>query len=76
MNSSLRNFETPTTAAVMRAYGRLDPEARQAVDELAQQLVDRFHSRPGSPKGLGLESAVRLLGCLGVRLLKHNDFTF
>lgn len=69
-----RNDESPTMAVVMAVYWLLPDRERQAVDEVAQQLVDRFHSQPGSPKGIGLESAVRLIGCLGVLLIKWDDW--
>lgn len=69
-----RNDESPTTAGVMRAWARMSPEERAAVEELATELVGKVRVRRGEGyQGLGLNSAIKLLGCLGVLLIRHES---
>ncbi len=64
--------ETRTIEAVMAAYWSMTPEERQAIREQALQLMDRVKARTGYTKGFGIGSAIRLLGCLGMLVVKDG----
>lgn len=70
-----RNDESPTTAGVMRAWARMSPKERRAVRELAVGVIEGVHARRGEGyQGIGMVSAIKLIGCVGVLLesMKEN----
>jgi hypothetical protein len=61
-----------TTQAVLKAYDKLPPAQRRKIDELAKTLEDGISRRKPSVKGFGKQSALEVLGKLGLLIAAHD----
>jgi hypothetical protein len=57
-----------TTQAILAAYEKLPPADRRQVDELVEAISAAVKQRSAEHKGLGKQSAIELIGKVGLLL--------
>jgi hypothetical protein len=62
-----------TTQAILAAYRQLPSAERQQIDRLTKALDEGLTRRNHKLKGFGKQSAIELIGKVGVLLARHLE---